>query len=81
MRKLVIGMALASSVLATPALARDGMRVFDRDLGQDRRFAGSWKQSVAPAEPSGGTTVDAAARAAINQIIVALRTAGILPET
>lgn len=60
---------------------RDGMRIFDRDLGQDRRYAGTWMQAVAPVEPSGGTTVDAAARAAIHDIIVALRTAGILPET
>jgi hypothetical protein len=59
---------------------RDGLRVFDRASGQDRRFASAWRASVAPVEPSGGTTVDAEARAAIHEIVVALRTAGIIPD-
>jgi Protein of unknown function (DUF2793) len=58
---------------------RDGMRLLDRSTGQERRFVAGWKVPVAPAEPSGGSTVDAQARAVIHDIVVALRTAGIFP--
>jgi hypothetical protein len=64
-------------LFATPGT---GMRVFDRSVGQDRRFVDDWIASVAPVEPSGGTTVDAEARAAIHEIVEALRTAGIIPN-
>ena len=59
----------------------EGMRVYDRSAGQDRRFSAGWQTPVAPVEPSGGTTVDAGARAAIHAIVVALQTAGIIPDT
>ncbi|HET9629768.1 MAG TPA: DUF2793 domain-containing protein [Novosphingobium sp.] len=58
---------------------RDGLRVLDRSTGQDRRYAGSWQIATSPVEPSGGSTVDTQARAAIGSIIAALRTAGVLP--
>jgi len=59
----------------------DGMRVLDRATGQERRFLGGWQAAIAPAAPTGGTTIDAEARAAIAGILAALRSAGILaPE-
>jgi len=57
---------------------REGMRIYDRSAGLYLRFTDSWQSPVAPAEPSGGTIVDAEARVAIDTIIAALRTAGIL---
>lgn len=60
---------------------RDGLRLLDLSTGQERLFFESWKIPVAPAEPSGGATVDGQARAAISQLIAALRVAGIFPES
>lgn len=59
---------------------RGGMRVFDLALGQDRFFADTWQNATTPMEPLGGTTVDSEARAAIVELIAALRAAGILPQ-
>ena len=56
---------------------REGMRVFDLALDQYRTFAGSWTAPMAPTAPQGGTTIDAEARNALNQLITALRAAGI----
>jgi hypothetical protein len=56
---------------------RDGMRVFDRSSGQDRRYAGGWLGPETPAAPNGGLVVDAEARAAIGDIVAALQQAGI----
>ena len=61
--------------------ARDGMQLFDRSTGQTLLYNGGWNAPVAPASPSGGTTVDSEARAAIDAVIVALRAAGILPAS
>ncbi|MCJ2178687.1 DUF2793 domain-containing protein [Novosphingobium album (ex Hu et al. 2023)] len=58
---------------------RDGMRVFDISSGQERLYFGSWKKASLVAEPAGGTTVDVEARAALSELIVALRAAGIFP--
>mgnify|MGYP001045982694 CR=1 FL=1 len=58
---------------------RDGMRLLDRATGQERRYLGEWKFPSVPLEPYGGSVIDAEARAAISDIIGALRTAGILP--
>ena len=68
---------LGSWLFVTP---RDGMRLLDRAAGQDRRYRGGWRISQEPAEPIGGTNVDAEARTAISQLIAALRDAGILPD-
>jgi hypothetical protein len=41
-------------------------------------YRGGWQRPTTPAEPSGGTTIDAEARAAIADLITALTQAGIL---
>lgn len=58
---------------------KDGMLVLNRTTGQQMRHAGGWQLATAPAAPNGGTTIDVAARAAINALIAALRTAGVFP--
>lgn len=58
---------------------RDGMRIFDLSSGREQLFHGVWKKASPPAEPVGGSTVDAQARAAISDLISALRAMGILP--
>lgn len=60
---------------------RDGMRIFDLSTGQDRLFFGSWRKALLTAEPLGGSTVDAEARAAIGDLISALQALGVLPST
>lgn len=59
---------------------RDGMRLLDRSTGQDRRFLGGWQIAEEILEPTGGTLVDVEARAAISQLVVALKIAGIIPD-
>jgi hypothetical protein len=56
---------------------RDGMAVLDRSNGQQIRFLGGWQRAEAPAEPAGGLLADAQARAAIAELIEALRVAGV----
>lgn len=58
---------------------RDGMKVLNRATGQEFRFSSGWKAATRPAAPSGGTTVDAEARAAITALLASLTTAGIIP--
>ena len=60
---------------------RDGMRLLDRDSGQERRYRSGWLAPEAPVAPSGGATVDAEARTAIVALIECLREAGIFPES
>ncbi len=58
----------------------DGMRVFNRALGQDlRRVGTSWTAPAAPAAPAGGATIDVEARAAIANLLQCLRDAGMFP--
>ena len=59
---------------------RDGMRLLDRSTGQERRYLGEWRIAEEALEPTGGSIVDAEARAAILQIIAALKVAGIYPD-
>lgn len=63
------------------AAPQDGMRVFDRAARQAALHQGEWVRAVAPESPAGGSTVDAEARAAIDNLIETLRLAGILPRT
>lgn len=58
---------------------RDGMRIFDLSAGQERLFSGFWRKAYLPVEPNGGSTVDAEARTAINDLITALQALGVLP--
>lgn len=60
---------------------RDGMRLLDRDSGQEHRYRAGWLAPEAPLAPSGGAIVDAEARAAIVALIESLREAGIFPES
>lgn len=61
-------------LLAAPA--RD-MRVHDRTSGGLLRFDGQWLRIARPADPAGGATIDAEARAAIVAILDALEQYGI----
>lgn len=65
-------------LLAPP---QSGMLLFRKDLGQHAVYTGSWGSAAEPSIPSGGTTIDAEARTAISDLVAALRTAGILPQT
>lgn len=56
----------------------EGMVLFDRTSGRSVIYRTQWQVAPAPALPSGGTVVDAQARAAINAVIDALRTLGVL---
>ncbi|MDP3906350.1 DUF2793 domain-containing protein [Novosphingobium sp.] len=60
---------------------RDGMRVLNRSTGQEQRFAGDWSAPDRPAAPTGGTTVDVEARAALVAVIDCLTASGILPAS
>lgn len=57
----------------------DGLRVLNRETGQTLHYHGTWQIAAKPAMPTGGSTIDAEARTAINAIIAALVTGGILP--
>lgn len=58
---------------------RDGMRLLDRSSGQEKHYFAEWQVPVAPATVTGGSTIDTQARAAIADLISALRIAGIFP--
>jgi hypothetical protein len=57
----------------------DGMRLFDSSTGLVLLYRGAWERPATPAEPSGGSTVDAEARTAISGLIAALVEAGVFP--
>ena len=57
-----------------------GMAVFDKSVPQMRRFDGAWRSAQPVALPTGGTTNDQEARAAIASLVAALVEAGILPD-
>lgn len=63
----------------TFAIPAPGFRVFDMNAGQALIFADGWAGAVAPGDPEGGNVIDAEARAAISELIEALRTLSIFP--
>ncbi|MCB2065822.1 MAG: DUF2793 domain-containing protein [Erythrobacter sp.] len=65
-------------LFATPI---DGIAVFDRTAGQIARHHGGWQRASAVTAPTGGTTTDSEARAAIAGLIDALVAGGILSAT
>ncbi|MBS7668212.1 DUF2793 domain-containing protein [Croceicoccus gelatinilyticus] len=56
----------------------EGMRVFDKALGANRFYRDGWNANTVISKPSGGTTVDAEARSAIDGLIDALQRSGIV---
>lgn len=56
----------------------DGMKVLNRPNGQFMIYRGGWNSAATPNLPTGGATIDSEARAAINQIVAALKIAGVL---
>ena len=57
---------------------RDGVSVLNRATGQQIHYFSGWQTPAVPAAPTGGTTIDTQARAAITSLITALQTAGVL---
>lgn len=58
---------------------QDGMRIFNRATGQSWLYFSEWKIPQEVTTPTGGGNVDSEARVALNQLIAALKLAGILP--
>lgn len=58
-----------------------GMRVFNISQGQYHLFDGTWNAAGAVAIPTGGATVDTEARQAIEGLLSALQSQGILPSS
>lgn len=58
--------------------ARDGQRIVDEETGSWLIFDTGWSIINAPPPPSGGSIVDNEARAALSELIVNLRSAGVL---
>lgn len=63
------------------AVPTDGMRIFDKATGQFALHLGEWTRVTAPTVPISGQTVDSELRVAFDQLIEALRNAGIFPAT
>lgn len=60
---------------------RTGMRLLNRATGQFIQFTGTWSAPARPAAPSGGSVIDAEARAAITALLSGLTNAGIFPTS
>ena len=56
---------------------RDGIQVLSRQTGQRFDYRGGWRKAVRPANPLGGTTIDAEVRATLVNLLETLATAGI----
>ncbi|EAQ28352.1 hypothetical protein NAP1_12173 [Erythrobacter sp. NAP1] len=59
---------------------QDGMQVFNRETMATLLFEAGWSAASEPAIPTGGATVDSEARAAIGELIEALRMIGVFPR-
>ena len=55
----------------------EGMKAFNRATGQFVLYNAGWKTAAEPVSPSGGSIIDVEARSAIDEIVQALRTAGV----
>ena len=60
---------------------REGLRVFDRSNRHERLFTTAWQSPTVPLAPIGGSVIDVEARAALSDLISALRVSGVFPET
>ena len=69
---------LGDWIFATP---RDGLRILDKEAGQDICFRDGWHRPATPPTPTDGTTVDSEARTAIAELIEVLIAAGILAQS
>ena len=58
----------------------NGMSVFDQEAGVKKQYNGGWVAASQVTQPSGGSTVDAEARAAISVLLGELQKLGILPN-
>ncbi len=63
------------------AAPRDGIRVCDKQLGQERFFLSGWLSATPITSPDGGSVVDTEARTAIAGLVAALVDCGLLPES
>ncbi len=57
---------------------RDGMRLYDTAADEQLLYRGGWQNAQTPALPAGGTVVDAEARTALEQLVIALQNVGVL---
>ncbi len=60
---------------------KPGLRLYNKAEAHTLMFDSNWKSPAAPSQPTGGQTVDAEARTAINGIIEALTNIGIIAST
>ena len=60
---------------------QQGIAIFDRAAGHLLVFRDGWELAGAPASPSGGTVIDAEARAAVAALVQALVSIGVLAES
>lgn len=60
---------------------REGMRLFDISADRSLFYREAWQHAGTASAPTNGTVIDIEARAAINQLIGALRTVGIFTST
>lgn len=56
---------------------KSGMTVFDKAAGSLLHYNSGWKNAAEPAPPTGGNVVDNEARAALSDLIQALRNLGV----
>ena len=59
---------------------QDGLTVFDRLDGAFWHFNSGWKSASEPAAPTGGSVIDSEVRAALSELIQALRNLGVFSD-